>query len=152
MRQQDSRASRYYRWWELVFLSETWLKEVGDESKTTKLTPPGFVLKSIPGQTGSGGGLAILYRASLTKVVSIRPDCASFATFNMCEVRLQHQRSARHWLLSSFTAHHRARRIRSHPKYLSKSSITFLIIMSQQKISLSLVMWTFTSIATQKHM
>ena len=76
---------------DIVFLSETWLKEVGDESKITELTPSDFILKNMPRTTGNGGGLAVLYRACLAKAVNIRADCTSFTTFDMCELHLYHQ-------------------------------------------------------------
>ena len=52
---------------DLVFLCETWLRPVGDGADRAALTPPGFCLKSLPRQSGTGGGLAVLYRTSLTK-------------------------------------------------------------------------------------
>ena len=48
-------------------MCETWLRPVGDEADCAALTPPGFCLKSLPQQSGTGGGLAVLYRTSLTK-------------------------------------------------------------------------------------
>ena len=52
---------------DLVFLCETWLRPVGDEADSAALTSPGFCLKSLPRQSGTGGGLAVSYRTSLTK-------------------------------------------------------------------------------------
>ena len=49
-----------------VFLCETRLRPVGDEAGCAALTPPGFCLKSLPRQPGTGGGLAVLHRTSLT--------------------------------------------------------------------------------------
>ena len=54
---------------DLVFLCETWLRPVGDEADCAALTPPGFYLKSLPRQSGTGGGLAVLYQTSLTKTL-----------------------------------------------------------------------------------
>ncbi|XP_055867087.1 uncharacterized protein LOC129922911 [Biomphalaria glabrata] len=76
--------------YDIVFLSETWFKEVGDEPRTTELTPPGFIFKSLHRKTGSGGGLAILYRDSLAKYVTIRPESSTYTTFEMCEFHLSH--------------------------------------------------------------
>ena len=50
----------------LVFLCETWLRLEGDEADCVALTPPGFCLKSLPRQCGTGGGLAVLHRTTLT--------------------------------------------------------------------------------------
>ena len=46
---------------DLVFLCETWLRPVGDEADCAALAPPGFCLKSLPRQSGTGGGLAVLH-------------------------------------------------------------------------------------------
>ena len=51
---------------DLVFLCEIWLRLEGDEADCAALTPPGFCLKSLPRQSGTGGGLAVLHRTSLT--------------------------------------------------------------------------------------
>ena len=51
---------------DIVFLCETWLRPVGDEADCAALTPPGFCLKSLPRQSGAGGGLAVSHRTSLT--------------------------------------------------------------------------------------
>ena len=56
---------------DLVFLSETWLRPVGDEADCAALTPPGFCLKSLPRQSGTGGGLAVLHRTSLTRHIAV---------------------------------------------------------------------------------
>ena len=79
---------------DMVLLSETWFKEVGDEPRLAELTPKGFVLKNMPRQTGRGGGLAILYKEGLTNMVNIRPNSSSMSTFSMCELRLhQHHQT-----------------------------------------------------------
>ena len=44
---------------------------VGDEAECAALTPPGFCLKSLPRQSGTGGGLAVLHRTSLTRNIAI---------------------------------------------------------------------------------
>ena len=56
---------------DLVFMCETWLRPVGDEADCAALTPPGFCLKSLPRQSGTGGGLAVLHRTSLTRHISV---------------------------------------------------------------------------------
>ena len=53
---------------DLVFLCETWLRPVGDEADCAALTPPGFCLKSLPRQPGTGDELAVLHRTSLTNL------------------------------------------------------------------------------------
>ena len=76
---------------DMVLLSETWFKEVGDELRLVELTPNGFVLKQLPRQSGRGGGLAILYREGLANMVDIHPSSPSMSTFSMCELRIQHR-------------------------------------------------------------
>ena len=56
---------------DLAFLCETWLRPEGDESDCAALTPPGFCLKFLPRMSGAGGGLAVLYRNSLTKNIAV---------------------------------------------------------------------------------
>ena len=50
-----------------VFLCETWLRLEGDEADCADLSRPGFFLKSLPRQSGTGGGLAVLHQTNLTK-------------------------------------------------------------------------------------
>ena len=52
---------------DLVFLCETWLRPEGDEADCAALTPSGFGLKSLPRQSGTGGGLSVLHRVSRRK-------------------------------------------------------------------------------------
>ena len=75
---------------DLVFLCETWLRPEGDESDCAALTPPGFCLKSLPRMSGAGGGLAVLYRNSLTKNIAVSTRDFVFTTFEICEVRISH--------------------------------------------------------------
>ena len=75
---------------DLVFLCETWLQPVGDEADCAALTPPGFCLKSLPRQSGTGGGLAVLYRTSLTKNLAVSTRDFAFTAFEICEVRLSY--------------------------------------------------------------
>ena len=46
---------------DLVFLCETWLRPEGDEADCAALTPPGFCLKSLPRQSGTGGVALLFY-------------------------------------------------------------------------------------------
>ncbi|KAL8594137.1 hypothetical protein ACOMHN_047877 [Nucella lapillus] len=60
---------------DVMVLTETWLKESGDESKTADLTPPGYKLFSFPRQlTASikgGGGIAVIMKDCLVSHTSI---------------------------------------------------------------------------------
>ena len=73
---------------DLIFLCETWLRPVGDEADCAALTPHGFCLKSLPRQSGTGGGLAVLHQTSLTRNIAVCTRDFVFTAFDICEVRL----------------------------------------------------------------
>ena len=73
---------------DLVFLCETLLRPVGGEADCTTLTPPGFCLKSLPRQSGTGGGRAVLDRTSLTRYIAVYTRDFVFTALEICEVRL----------------------------------------------------------------
>ena len=75
---------------DLNFLCETWLRPVGDEADCAALTPPGFCLKSLPRQSGTGGGLAVLHRTSVTRNIAVSTRNFVFTAFQICEVRLSY--------------------------------------------------------------
>ena len=75
---------------DLVFLCETWLRPLGDEADCAALTPPGFCLKTLPRQSGRGGGLAVLHRISLTRNIAVFYSRFCFYGFEICEVRLSY--------------------------------------------------------------
>ncbi|KAK7497763.1 hypothetical protein BaRGS_00010897 [Batillaria attramentaria] len=50
---------------DLFFMTETWLKEKGDEVAITELTPPGYTFLHVPRTTGRGGGIGVLFRSHL---------------------------------------------------------------------------------------
>ena len=64
--------------------------QVGDEADCAALTPPGFCLKSLPRQSGTGGGLAILHRTSLTRHIAASTRDFVYTAFEICEVRLSY--------------------------------------------------------------
>ena len=49
---------------DVLFLTETWLRQAGDEAKCADLAPPGFTAKSFP-RSSRGGGLAVVLKDSL---------------------------------------------------------------------------------------
>ena len=75
---------------DLVFLCETWIRPEGDEADCAALSLPSFCLKSFPRQSGTGGGLAVLYWTSLTKNIAISTQDFVFTAFEICEVRLSY--------------------------------------------------------------
>ena len=54
------------------------------------MTPPGFCLKSLPRQSGTGGGLAVLHRTSLTRNIAVSVRDFVFTAFEIWEVRLSY--------------------------------------------------------------
>ena len=73
---------------DLVLPYETWFRPEGDASDCVALTPPGFCLRSFPRMSGAGGGLAVLYRNSLTKNIAVSTRDFVFTAFEICEVRI----------------------------------------------------------------
>ena len=64
---------------DLIFFTETWLSERGDEVKINTMTPPYYQACSFPRLTGSGGGLCILTKKSFVNPKSKRiPEFTSF--------------------------------------------------------------------------
>ena len=49
---------------DILFLTETWLRQAGDEAKCADLAPPGFTAKSFP-RSLRGGDLSIVLKDSL---------------------------------------------------------------------------------------
>ena len=65
----------------LLPLLLTWLRSEGDEAKCATLTLPCFCFKSFPRKSGSGGGLAVLHRTSLTKTLQFLLEIFFFFFF-----------------------------------------------------------------------
>jgi endonuclease/exonuclease/phosphatase (EEP) superfamily protein YafD len=49
---------------DVLLLTETWLKESGDEAKCAELTPAGYSIRSAP-RPSLGGGIAVIFRTAL---------------------------------------------------------------------------------------
>ncbi|KAL8599762.1 hypothetical protein ACOMHN_042526 [Nucella lapillus] len=77
--------------YDVIFLTETCLKTQGSEATIAELTPLGFSIKSMPRTTGTGGGVAVLYRNSLVSNINFVNLDSPYRTFQMCEVHLQYQ-------------------------------------------------------------
>ena len=58
---------------DIFLIQESWLKAKGDDGKCKEMTPPGFTSKSYP-RPNHGGGLAIIFRDSLSKYLTIKTD------------------------------------------------------------------------------
>ena len=77
--------------YDLVFLTETWLRPTDDECEMAAVTPPDFTLKSVSRATCTGGGLAVLFRNSLVDRVKVSTKDLAFKSFEVCETRLCYQ-------------------------------------------------------------
>ena len=75
---------------DLVFMCETWFRPVGDGADCAALTLPGFCLKSLPRQSVTAGGLAVLHQTSLTRKIAVSSRDFVFSAFDICEVRLSY--------------------------------------------------------------
>ena len=60
------------------------------EYDSAVLTPPGFCLKSLSRQTGTGGGLAVLHQTSLKRSIAVSTREFVFTAFEICEMRLSY--------------------------------------------------------------
>ena len=75
---------------DLVFLTETWLKAVGDEVKLQELIPPGFVTHSCPRKGRPAGGIAVLYCDTLHNCVTISSKEHGAESFESCETQVNY--------------------------------------------------------------
>ena len=75
--------------YDLVFLTETWLYDLGDEAIIKQLTPPNFHLYSSPRLTGRGGGICVLHRNNIKTKIKIN----SFTTFESINVTITSTRT-----------------------------------------------------------
>lgn len=69
---------------DILFLTETLLKDKGDEAVIGELTPPGYKLLHVPRHNRTGGGVATIYKSQLSvKLVSNVTKCESFEMLNL---------------------------------------------------------------------
>ncbi|KAL8573533.1 hypothetical protein ACOMHN_047804 [Nucella lapillus] len=76
--------------YDVIFLTETWLKTQGSEATIAELTPLDFLIKSMPRTTGTGGGVAVLYRNSLVSninFVNLDSPYRTFQNLRLCKPR-----------------------------------------------------------------
>ena len=60
---------------DLLFVTETWLSDQGDEVKTVELAPSVFDVKSFPRQSRSrGGGIATVYKSTLGSNITFKTN------------------------------------------------------------------------------
>jgi exonuclease III len=71
---------------DVLFLSETWLKECGDEFVINDVTPPGYSFEHRPRSGRSGGVVGVLFKSHLNLVVLQRQTV--FKSFEYVKARL----------------------------------------------------------------
>ena len=83
---------------DILFLTETWLTAKGDETKCADMCPAGYSAKSFP-RLSRGGGLAVIYRSSLQRYISVD---ATFdfdhTAFELLHLKLSVSQCAIHFL------------------------------------------------------
>ena len=70
----------------MLFFTETWLLEKGDEVRISTLTPPCYVPFSVPRLTGPGGGILVLVKKSILNTKTQRIKC--FTSFECSKTEL----------------------------------------------------------------
>eukprot|EP00745_Piridium_sociabile_P042306 TRINITY_DN84_c0_g2_i3.p2 TRINITY_DN84_c0_g2~~TRINITY_DN84_c0_g2_i3.p2 ORF type:complete len:118 (+),score=22.18 TRINITY_DN84_c0_g2_i3:870-1223(+) len=78
---------------DIMFLTESWLRESGDEGKCADRTPPGYKLFSFPRHLGPtakcGGGIAVIMKNCLVSCSSVTSSFPfSHTSFEVIEVLL----------------------------------------------------------------
>ena len=60
--------------WDVLAITETWLKKTGDEVIVAELTPPGYTFQHVARASGRGGGVATVHRNTFnTKILPKMP-------------------------------------------------------------------------------
>ena len=72
--------------YDIFLISETWLSELGDEVKISELTPPGYSFLHCPRETGSYGGVGLLYKSHLN-IIEVKKS-KQFESFEYITIRL----------------------------------------------------------------
>ena len=73
---------------DLLLITETWLKEAGDEPVIAQMKPTGYCFRQRPRQSDrDGGGIAIIYKKSLTVKVLAKEKFNTFETLNFTLTR-----------------------------------------------------------------
>ena len=79
---------------DVLFITETWLKQDGDEAKLFDLTPAGYSIKSFP-RNSRGGGIAILAKDSLLSRLTFSTDFGfDHSTFEIVHANLSMQKTS----------------------------------------------------------
>ena len=78
---------------DLVFITETWFRETGDEPLINEIVPNEFNIKSVPRTSGSGGGTAIIYRNSID-IIFCETEKFNYSSFEHCQLKIKTQQGA----------------------------------------------------------
>ena len=70
---------------DLMFLTETWLRSHGDKAKIADLVPSGYAVKSFP-RPFRGGGIAVIFRTSLSSHLTVKADFSFTHTFELVQI------------------------------------------------------------------
>ena len=69
---------------DVLCLTETWLKEEGDDVNIGEMTPPGFSFLHRPRVSGRGGGVALIFRQHLNVRLCKHRPFNSFENIEVC--------------------------------------------------------------------
>ena len=72
---------------DVLFMTETWLYDQGDEAYITDMTPDGYQIYSFPRCGSRGGGIALVSKCSL-KSISVKQ--LNYQSFEAVEAKLFH--------------------------------------------------------------
>jgi exonuclease III len=72
---------------DVLALTETWFSPDQDESTLSSATPEGYVIHHVPRSSGRGGGVAVIYRSTITVKVN---DIHKQATFEHLDMTISH--------------------------------------------------------------
>ncbi|XP_070212567.1 uncharacterized protein [Littorina saxatilis] len=78
---------------DIMCVTETWLREAGDEAKCRDLAPPGYTTSSFPRSTATrGGGIAFVVSDKLRPHIKLTSDFPfSHSTFELAQLTLSFQ-------------------------------------------------------------
>ena len=93
---------------DILFIQETWFRRTGDEAKCADLALSGYSVRSFPHST-RGGGLAVVYRDSLSRHLGFTTDFA-FNIHHLKQFNLPYQCPNETFILWAFIVRSPARK------------------------------------------
>ena len=73
---------------DIIFITETWLKETGDEPIIEELVPAGYKVKKRCRKIRKGGGVALIYREHF-QLISVSKNTDIFTSFESCSAKFK---------------------------------------------------------------